>query len=88
MSAMPPKADIRQRIEHVCFVPITEVRSWRWDKLDVQIFQENDLRVVLPLRASGWFIPAMNLSWGCSCFYCREGLHYRVLMHCPCWYQP
>jgi hypothetical protein len=21
MSALPPKADIRQRIEHVCFVP-------------------------------------------------------------------
>ena len=25
MSALPPKADFRQRIEHVCFVPISEV---------------------------------------------------------------
>jgi hypothetical protein len=43
---------------------------------------------VATLRASGWFIPAMNLGWGCRCFYCRKGLHYRVLMHCPCRYQP
>ena len=26
MSASPPKADIRQRIEHVCFVPIVLIR--------------------------------------------------------------
>ena len=26
MSALPPKADIRQRIEHVCFVPEADVR--------------------------------------------------------------
>ena len=25
MSALPPKADIRQRIEHVCFVPIADI---------------------------------------------------------------
>ena len=25
MSALPPKADICQRIEHVCFVPIADV---------------------------------------------------------------
>ena len=25
MSALPPKADIRQRIEHVCFVPLAEI---------------------------------------------------------------
>jgi hypothetical protein len=25
MSALPPKADIRQRIEHVCFVPIADM---------------------------------------------------------------
>jgi hypothetical protein len=25
MSALPPIADIRQRIEHVCFVPITDI---------------------------------------------------------------
>jgi hypothetical protein len=25
MSALPPKADIRQRIEHVCFVPQADV---------------------------------------------------------------
>jgi hypothetical protein len=25
MSALPPEADIRQRIEHVCFVPITDM---------------------------------------------------------------
>ena len=25
MSALPPKADIRQRIEHVCFVPTTDI---------------------------------------------------------------
>jgi len=23
---LPPKADIRQRIEHVCFVPITDIQ--------------------------------------------------------------
>ena len=27
MSALPPKADIRQRIEHVCFVPIADARQ-------------------------------------------------------------
>ena len=27
MSALPPKADIRQRIEHVCFVPIADIGS-------------------------------------------------------------
>jgi hypothetical protein len=25
MSALPPKADIRQRIDHVCFVPIADI---------------------------------------------------------------
>jgi hypothetical protein len=25
MSALPPKADIRQRIEHVCFVPQADI---------------------------------------------------------------
>ena len=25
MSALPPEADIRQRIEHVCFVPIADI---------------------------------------------------------------
>jgi hypothetical protein len=25
MSVLPPKADIRQRIEHVCFVPIADI---------------------------------------------------------------
>ena len=25
MSALPPKADIRQRIEHVCFVPVADI---------------------------------------------------------------
>jgi hypothetical protein len=25
MSALPPKADIRQRIEHVCFVPEADI---------------------------------------------------------------
>ena len=24
MSALPPKADIRQRVEHICFVPIAD----------------------------------------------------------------
>jgi hypothetical protein len=27
MSALPPKADIRQRIEHVCFVPKADLAS-------------------------------------------------------------
>jgi hypothetical protein len=26
LSALPPKADIRQRIEHVCFVPEADCR--------------------------------------------------------------
>ena len=30
MSALPPKADIRQRIEHVCFVPIADIRDERF----------------------------------------------------------
>ena len=25
MSALPPKADIRHRIEHVCFVPLADI---------------------------------------------------------------
>jgi hypothetical protein len=32
MSALSPKADIRQRVEHVCFVPIADLRS-RGDNL-------------------------------------------------------
>ena len=28
MSALPPKADIRQRIEHVCFVPKADLRPY------------------------------------------------------------
>ena len=28
MSALPPKADIRQRFEHVCFVPIPDIRMF------------------------------------------------------------
>ena len=27
MSALPPEADIRQRIEHVCFVPIADMTT-------------------------------------------------------------
>ena len=27
MSALPPKADIRQRIEHVCFVPEADIKA-------------------------------------------------------------
>ena len=27
MSALPPKADIRQRIEHVCFVPEADIQA-------------------------------------------------------------
>jgi hypothetical protein len=27
MSALPPIADIRQRIEHVCFVPEADIRQ-------------------------------------------------------------
>jgi hypothetical protein len=27
MSALPPTADIRQRIEHVCFVPEADIRT-------------------------------------------------------------
>ena len=34
MSALPPEADIRQRLEHVCFVP----------KADIGIFGSNDAR--------------------------------------------
>jgi hypothetical protein len=26
MSALPPEADIRQRIEHVCFVPLADIQ--------------------------------------------------------------
>jgi hypothetical protein len=29
MSALPPKADIRQRIEHVCFVPLTDILAMK-----------------------------------------------------------
>jgi hypothetical protein len=29
MSALPPEADIRQRIEHVCFVPQADINSDR-----------------------------------------------------------
>jgi hypothetical protein len=25
LSALPPKADIRQRIDHVCFVPLADI---------------------------------------------------------------
>jgi hypothetical protein len=28
MSALPPKADIRQRIEHVCFVPKADINAF------------------------------------------------------------
>ena len=29
MSALPPKADIRQRIEHVCFVPLADMGAYQ-----------------------------------------------------------
>jgi hypothetical protein len=29
MSALPPEADIRQRIEHVCFVPKADIPPLR-----------------------------------------------------------
>ena len=35
LAALPPKADIRQRIEHVCFVPIADMPNkppWPRDK--------------------------------------------------------
>ena len=28
MSALPPEADIRQRIEHVRFVPLADIATW------------------------------------------------------------
>ena len=35
MSALPPIADIRQRIEHVCFVPIADIHSTSMLKVDL-----------------------------------------------------
>jgi hypothetical protein len=28
MSGLLPKADIRRRIEHVCLVPLADMRAW------------------------------------------------------------
>jgi hypothetical protein len=36
MSALPPKADVRQRIEHVCFVPIADIRKSKAPGFGVQ----------------------------------------------------
>ena len=36
MSALPPKVDIRQRIEHICFVPIADIKRLSFD---TQIFR-------------------------------------------------
>ena len=37
-------------------------------------------------QSSGGCIATMDFGGGCSCFYCRKGLHDSVLMHCPCWH--
>ena len=34
MSALLPNADIRQRIEHVCFVPLADIATSSRDQLD------------------------------------------------------
>ena len=41
MSALPPKADIRQRIEHVRFVPITDVCLFRASEPDCELLPLN-----------------------------------------------
>ena len=78
MSALPPKADIRQRIEHVCFVPLVDTifvfgaKAWR------QALFQQAVRITRPQRGLLWersvsstvsFVVAMSHEW--------RGLHGR-----------
>jgi hypothetical protein len=57
--------------------------------LHVRLVPEADVYELAKLhQSSGRLIATMDLGGGCSCFYCRKGLHDRVLMHCSCWHQP
>ena len=42
MSALPPKADIRQRIEHVCFVPKADIGRNRASERSVSAASTDD----------------------------------------------
>ena len=51
MSALLPKADIRQRIEYVCFVPLADIqlepRSYSTERLACTVLK----RIALPMKA-------------------------------------
>ena len=49
MSALPPKADIRQCIEHVCFVPIADISVSIHDTL----CGNNPSLIVVPVFRTG-----------------------------------
>ena len=49
MSALPPEADIRQRIEHVCFVPLSR-HSPRVEHLNARALVESYLLLFLAMR--------------------------------------
>ena len=56
MSTLPPKADIRQRIEHVCYVPIADVLigwlcQWAQDGLEQGVaIRGNSKKTYVPQR--------------------------------------
>ena len=43
LSALPPKADIRQRIEHVCFVPRADVVATLYESNAWRTFRQVDV---------------------------------------------
>jgi hypothetical protein len=42
MSALPPEADIRQRIEHVCFVPKADIRENRVNLPVIALYESGE----------------------------------------------
>jgi hypothetical protein len=51
MSALPPKANIRQRIEHVCFVPGTDILAGGFVSMNSDFDVGQPQRSALALRA-------------------------------------
>ena len=57
MSALPPEADIRQRIEHVCFVPIADINHHLFSAVVIaliRLVQFGGPVEIRPVNASAW----------------------------------
>ena len=87
MSALLPKADIRQRIEYVCFVPITDILAVVWhDELFANLKAFSWVVVFLwlgsrmALASYSWGrSPGRCLLWGFFCICNTSPSHFLPL---------